>query len=53
MFCSAVRHAFNRLVEGANPKELIKQINWKFHLNKRYAEDTVLQAQSIISSQKN
>ncbi|MDQ0246104.1 putative transposase [Bacillus fengqiuensis] len=52
VFCSAVHHAFNHLVEGTNPKELIKRINSKFYLNKRYAEDAVLQAQSMISSQK-
>jgi predicted transposase len=52
VFCSAVRTSFNRLLEGENPKELIKQINRNFNLNKRYAEDAVLQAQSIISSQK-
>lgn len=51
VFCSATRYAFNRLNEGANEKELIKYLQPKFKLNKRYAEDAVLQAKTILSSQ--
>ncbi|RHW30807.1 IS200/IS605 family accessory protein TnpB-related protein [Oceanobacillus profundus] len=52
IFGSATRYAFNRLLEGEKPSDLIKKVNIKFDLNKRYAEDAVLKAQSIISSQK-
>ena len=52
IFCSALRFAFNRLEEGENEKDLIKKVNALFHLNKRYAEDAVMQAQAVISSQK-
>lgn len=52
VFCSAVRFAFNRLVEGKESGELIKQVSTLFHLNKRYSEDAVLQVQEIISSQQ-
>jgi IS605 OrfB family transposase len=52
VFCSAIRYAFNRLLEGAKWGDLIKKVNALFNLNKRYAEDAVLQAQSIISSRK-
>jgi IS605 OrfB family transposase len=50
-FCAAVRYSFNRLTEGAQSGELIKKVNSLFALNKRYAEDAVMQAQAIISSQ--
>ena len=52
VFCSALRFAFNRLVEGENEKDLIKKVNALFHLNKRYAEDAVMQAKAVLSSQK-
>ncbi|MBU8914529.1 IS200/IS605 family accessory protein TnpB-related protein [Bacillus sp. FJAT-29953] len=52
VFCSAHRFSFNRLLEGENSGELIKKVQKKFRLNKRYAEDAVMQAQAIISSQK-
>ncbi len=51
-FSSAIRFSFNRLVEGADYGELIKRVASLFRLNKRYAEDAVLQAQTIIRSQK-
>ena len=51
-WCSAMRYSFNRLVEGEKPSTVIKIIQQKFRLNKRYAEDAVLQAQAVISSQK-
>ena len=52
VFCSSLRFAFNRLEEGQNEKELIKKVNALFHLNKRYAEDAVMQAKAVLSSQK-
>ena len=52
VFCSALRFSFNRLVEGESEKDLIKKVNALFHLNKRYAEDAVMQAKAVISSQK-
>ena len=51
VFCSAIRYSFNRLVEGEKEGELIKRVQDLFHLNKRYAEDAVLQAKAVISSQ--
>ena len=51
VFCSAIRYSFNRLVKGEKEGELIKRVQDLFHLNKRYAEDAVLQAKAVISSQ--
>jgi predicted transposase len=52
VFCSAKRYAFNRLLEGRNAKDTIKHLPHPFRLNKRFAEDAVLLAQSLISSQR-
>ncbi|WP_017436164.1 hypothetical protein, partial [Saccharococcus caldoxylosilyticus] len=52
VFCSAKRYAFNRLLEGRNAKEIIQHLPRQFRLNKRYAEDAVLLAQALISSQR-
>ena len=52
VFCSAKRYAFNRLLEGRNAKDIIKHLPRQFRLNKRYAEDAVLLAQSLISFQR-
>jgi predicted transposase len=52
VFCSAFRFSFNLLIEGVVPGGLIKRVNALFCLNKRYAEDAVMRAQSIIDSQK-
>ncbi|MDM5187416.1 IS200/IS605 family accessory protein TnpB-related protein [Bacillus sp. DX4.1] len=52
IFNGAIRYAFNRLLEEKDSKELIKILQPRFRLNKRYAEDAVLQAQAVISSQK-
>jgi IS605 OrfB family transposase len=52
VFGSAKRYAFNRLVEGRNAKDIIKCLPHQFQLNKRFAEDAVLLAQSLISSQR-
>lgn len=51
-FESAKRYSFNRLIEGENEKELIKKLQLKYLLNKRFCEDAVLQAQTILSTQK-
>lgn len=51
VFSSAIRYSFNRLLEGENSGDLIKKVQLKFRLNKRYTEDAVLQAQTIITSQ--
>ncbi|EZP77401.1 transposase [Parageobacillus genomosp. 1] len=52
VFGSAKRYAFNRLLEGRNAKDIIKHLPRPFRLNKRFAEDAVLLAQSLISSQR-
>jgi IS605 OrfB family transposase len=52
VFCSAKRYAFNRLLEGMNAKDIIKHLQYQIPINKRYAEDAVLLAQSLISSQR-
>jgi predicted transposase len=52
VFCAAKRYAFHRLLEGRNAKDIIKHLSHQFRLNKRYAEDAVLLAQSLISSQR-
>jgi predicted transposase len=52
VFCSAKRYAFNRLLEGRKAKDIIKHLQYQFRLNKRYAEDAVLLAQSLIYSQR-
>jgi IS605 OrfB family transposase len=51
VFCSAKRYAFNRLLEGKNAKDIIKHLPHQIPLNKRYTEDAVLLAQSLITSQ--
>ncbi|MCC3357974.1 IS200/IS605 family accessory protein TnpB-related protein [Bacillus sp. REN16] len=50
-WCTAMRFSFNRLVEGEKSGDVIKIVQEKFRLNKRYAEDAVLQAQIVITSQ--
>ena len=52
VFCSALRFSFNRLVEGEKEKELVKKVQALFPLNKRYAEDAIMQAKKVLSSQK-
>ncbi|RBW67587.1 IS200/IS605 family accessory protein TnpB-related protein [Bacillus taeanensis] len=52
VFCSAVRYSFNRLLEHEKTGDLIKKVNLLFRINKRYAEDAVMQAQAVLSSQK-
>jgi IS605 OrfB family transposase len=52
VFGSAKRYAFHRLLEGRNAKDIIQHLPRQFRLNKRFAEDAVLLAQSLISSQR-
>ncbi|GEL75992.1 transposase [Tenuibacillus multivorans] len=52
VFSSMKRYAFNRLLEGQSVGYLNKTMPAKFKVNKRYAEDAVLLAQSIITSQQ-
>jgi predicted transposase len=52
IFGSAKRYVFHRLLEGRNAKDIIKHLPHQFQLNKRFAEDAVLLAQALISSQR-
>jgi IS605 OrfB family transposase len=52
VFCSAVRYSFNRLLEHEKPGDLIKKVNLLFRINKRYAEDAVMKAKAVLSSQQ-
>jgi predicted transposase len=52
VFGSAKRYAFHRLLEGRNAKDIIQHLPHQFRLNKRYAEDTVLLVQALISSKR-
>jgi predicted transposase len=52
VFCAAKQYAFNRILEGRNAKDIMKQLLHQFRLNKRYAEDAVLLEQSLITSQR-
>jgi len=52
LFQCAVRTAFNRLLEGMDRGYVEKAVYSMFHINYRYAKDAVMQAQSIIDSQK-
>ena len=52
LFCSCMRWVFNKLLEGKTRNELKKQAQVLFGLNSRYCDDAILQAQAIISSQK-
>ena len=52
LFQCAVRTAFNRLLEGMSKGDVEKLVASMFLINSRYAKDAVMQAQSIISSQR-
>ena len=52
LFQCAVRTAFNRLLEGMSKGDVEKLVASMFNINSRYAKDAVMQAISIISSQK-
>jgi len=49
-FSSAMRYAYQRLLEGEKRKEQKKQLSKLFNINTRYSDDAILLAQSIISS---
>jgi IS605 OrfB family transposase len=49
-FSSAMRYAYQRLLEGEKRKDLKKQLSKLFNINTRYSDDTILSAQSTISS---
>jgi len=51
-FSSAMRYAYQRLLEGEKRKDLKKQLSKLFSINTRYSDDAILLAQSIISSCK-
>jgi len=52
IFSSAMRYAYQRLLEGEKRKDLKKQLSRLFNINTRYSDDAILLAQSIISSCK-
>ena len=52
LFQCAVRTAFNRLLEGNTKGDVEKLVASMFSINSRYAKDAVMQAQGIISSQR-
>jgi IS605 OrfB family transposase len=52
LFQCAVRTAFNRLLEGIDKGDVEKLVSSMFKINSRYAKDAVMQAQSLISSQR-
>ena len=52
LFQCAVRTAFNRLLEGMEKGDVEKLVASMFFINCRYAKDAVMQARSIISSQR-
>ncbi len=52
LFQCAVRTAFNRLLEGMDKGTVEKLVASMFSINSRYAKDAVMQASSILSSQK-
>jgi predicted transposase len=49
-FSSAMRYAYQRLLEGEKRKDLKKQLSKLFSINTRYSDDAVFLAQSMISS---
>jgi predicted transposase len=51
-FSSAMRYAYQRLLEGEKEKDLKKQLSKLFGINTRYSGDAILLAQSTISSCK-
>ena len=52
LFCSCLRWAFNRLLEGVSRDEIKKRGQELFGLNSRYADDARLKAQALLDSQK-
>ncbi|MCI4407468.1 MAG: IS200/IS605 family accessory protein TnpB-related protein [Thermofilum sp.] len=51
-FSSAMRYAYQRLLEGNDRKELKKYLARLFNINTRYADDAILLAQSMFLSCK-
>ncbi|ACD65739.1 MAG TPA: transposase [Sulfurihydrogenibium sp.] len=51
-FSSAMRYAYQRLLEGEKRKDLKKQLSRLFNINTRYSDDAIFLAQSIITSCK-
>jgi len=52
LFCSCMRWAFNRLLEGTSRDEIKKLGQELFGLNSRYADDARLKAQAVLDSQR-
>lgn len=52
LFCSCLRWAFNRLLEGVSRDEIKKDGQKLFGLNSRYVDDARLKAQALLDSQK-
>jgi transposase, putative, N-terminal domain len=51
-FSSAMRYAYQRLLEGEKRKDLKKNLSKLFNINTRYADYAIFSAQSMISSCK-
>jgi transposase, putative, N-terminal domain len=51
-FSSAMRYAYQRLLEGKKRKDLKKDLPKVFNINTRYSDDAILLAQTTISSCK-
>ncbi|WP_299239107.1 IS200/IS605 family accessory protein TnpB-related protein [Sulfurihydrogenibium sp.] len=51
-FSSAMRYAYQRLLEGEKRKDLKKKLSKLFSINTRYSDDAIFLAQSTISSCK-
>jgi IS605 OrfB family transposase len=51
-FSSAMRYAYQRLLDSEKRKDLKKNISKLFNINTRYSDDTIFLAQSMISSYK-
>jgi len=49
-FSSAMRYAYQRLLEGEKRKDLKKQLSKLFNINTRYSESAIVLAESTISS---
>ena len=52
VYQSALRFAYNRLLEGKTDNEIVKLIRSVFGLNSRYAYSALVEAKEVISSQK-
>jgi IS605 OrfB family transposase len=52
VFCSAIRYAFKRILEGMNIRILEKEVAHKYNLNIRQSKDAVESARQTIVSQK-